>query len=47
MKCETLHPNNIVARIYSSLEKDRLTPVMNQCILKRDQDGYKRIVERI
>jgi hypothetical protein len=47
MKCETLHPNNIIARIYTSLEKERLIPVMNQCILKGDQDGYKRILERI
>jgi hypothetical protein len=47
MICETLHPNNIVARLYtnhySNEYKNNVVVLLNECIKKRDYATYKRI----
>ena len=51
MICETLDPDNIIAKLYLSNlgteYKDRIVYVMNECIKRRDVNALKRITERV
>ena len=50
MICETLHPKNIIAKLYSSMfyeNKIALIEELNGCILKNDSVGYSKVVKRI
>jgi len=46
--CETLHPNNIIAKLYRSKlnndYKDKLIVIMNDSIHKKDHETYKKMV---
>ena len=49
--CETLHPQNIIAKLYNSCMsesyKSKLTSLFNESILKNDHASYKKIVNRL
>jgi hypothetical protein len=49
--CETLHPNNIISKLYTTNfgkeYKNKLVVMMNDSILKNDDTTYKKIVGRI
>ena len=49
--CETLHPQNIIAKLYTSFMsesyKSKLTSLINESILKNDHAAYKKIVNRL
>jgi hypothetical protein len=49
--CETLHPNNIIAKLYkinySKEYINKLIITMNDCIIKNDPIAYKKITSRI
>ena len=49
--CETLHPQNIIAKLYNSCMsesyKSKLTSLINESILKNDYTAYKKIVNRL
>jgi hypothetical protein len=49
--CETLHPKNIVAKIYNSNfgeeYKNNIIVMMNECISKNDYSTYKKLVNHI
>jgi YVTN family beta-propeller protein len=49
--CETLHPDNIIAKLYTSNisdeYKNKLIVMMNDSILKKDFNSYKKIISRI
>jgi uncharacterized repeat protein (TIGR03803 family) len=51
MICETLHPNNIVAKLYtnhySNEYKNNVVVLLNECIEKRDYATYKRLTSGI
>jgi uncharacterized repeat protein (TIGR03803 family) len=51
MICETLHPNNIVAKLYtnhySNEYKNNVVVLLNECIKKRDYVTYKRLTSGI
>jgi hypothetical protein len=50
MICETLHPKNIIAKLYSSMfyeNKIMAIEELNKCILKNDSVGYSKVVKRI
>ena len=46
--CETLHPENVIAKLYQSnlseSYKNKLVAVMNNSLLERDIQAYKRII---
>jgi alpha-tubulin suppressor-like RCC1 family protein len=50
--CETLHPENIVAKLYTKKskytndEKDKIVVLLKECIKKKDYKTYNRIIER-
>ena len=51
--CETLHPDNIIAKLYtrkckySQEIKETIIALLNKCIEKNDYKTYKKIVKRI
>jgi uncharacterized repeat protein (TIGR03803 family) len=48
--CETLHPNNIIAKLYSDYEeeyKNKIIYIMNESINKNDKNSYIKIINRI
>ena len=49
--CETLHPNNIIAKLYTSnLDqeyKNKIIIVMNDCIIKNNYQSYKKIIKNL
>ena len=49
--CETLHPNNIIAKLYNSNYgeeyKNKIICIMNESINKNDKISYKKIVKHI
>ena len=49
--CETLHPENIIAKLYTSYisddYKNKITIAINDCIKKNDYDSYKKIERRL
>jgi hypothetical protein len=50
MICETLHPKNIIAKLYSSMfyeNKIMTIEELNVCILKNDHVGYSKVVKKI
>ena len=50
MVCETLHPKNIIAKLYSSMfyeNKIMAIEELNKCILKNDSVGYSKVVKKI
>jgi hypothetical protein len=50
MICETLHPKNIIAKVYSSMfyeNKIMAIEELNGCILKNDSVGYSKVVRKI
>jgi uncharacterized repeat protein (TIGR03803 family) len=51
MICETLHPKNLIAKLYtsdySSEYKNKIVVIMNDSVLKNDVASYKRIVDRV
>jgi hypothetical protein len=46
--CETLHPKNIIAKLYTTNidNKHLLVQEMNDCVLKNDYKGYIRTVKK-
>jgi hypothetical protein len=50
--CETLHPENIVAKLYTKKskytndERDKIVLLLKECIKKKDYKTYNRIIER-
>ena len=50
MMCETLHPDNFIAKLYTNSFTDNynndLIDIMNYSIVKRDYNTYKRIVNQ-
>jgi hypothetical protein len=50
MVCETLHPKNIIAKLYTSMfyeNKINAIEELNGCILANDRVGYSKVVKRI
>ena len=51
LQCETLHPQNIIAKLYTSCVsesyKSKLTSLINESIVKNDYTAYKKIVSRL
>jgi hypothetical protein len=49
--CETLHPNNIIAKLYNSNYgeeyKNKIIYIMNESINKNDKNSYTKIVKHI
>lgn len=49
--CETLHPDNIISKLctgnYEKEYKNNLIITMNDCMLKNDYAGYKKIASRV
>ena len=49
--CETLHPNNIIAKLYNSNYgedyKNKIICIMNESINKNDKNSYIKITKRI
>jgi len=49
--CETLHPENIIAKLYNSnfeeKYKNKLLNMMNESIIKNDVTSYKKIISRL
>ena len=50
--CETLHPNNIIAKLYTKKCKytnetrDKIVVLLTKCIQKKDYKTYNKIVQR-
>jgi len=51
LRCETLHPDNVIARLYtnnySAVERNTLIRDMNDSLQKRDLVKYKRILNKL
>jgi len=51
MVCETLHPKNIVAKLYNNNSdqdsKNKIIVLMNDCIKKNDYSEYKKVASRL
>jgi hypothetical protein len=51
LKCETLHPNNIIAKLYTNGYSDefrnKIIVLMNKSIVKNDVASYKSIVRNL
>jgi hypothetical protein len=49
LMCETLHPNNLIAKLYSYTGKKRtmLTKLLNHCILTNNPEQYAKVVRTI
>ena len=51
--CETLHPNNIIAKLYTRKcqytdeVRDKIQILLNDCIKKRDYNTYNKTILRI
>ena len=49
--CETLHPENMIAKLYKSnyskSYKDNVVFLMNESLIKKDLKAYKSIVGRL
>ena len=49
--CETLHPNNIIAKLYNSNYyeeyKNKIIYIMNESINKNDKNSYIKMMKRI
>jgi uncharacterized repeat protein (TIGR03803 family) len=49
--CETLHPNNIIAKLYNSNYdenyKNKIIYIMNESINKNDKNSYLKMIKRI
>jgi len=49
--CETLHPNNIIAKLYNSnygeKYKNKIIHMMNESINKNDKISYTKMIQRI
>jgi hypothetical protein len=49
--CETLHPENIISKLYTSYisedYKNKITIAINDCIKKNDYHSYKKIEQRL
>ena len=49
--CETLHPENVVAKLYSSnysvSYKNNVVILLNDTLIKKDFKSYKSIVDRL
>ena len=49
--CETLHPKNIIAKLYktrfSKKEKNTIIKTLNDSIKKKDLISYKRILSNL
>jgi hypothetical protein len=49
--CETLNPNNIIAKLYTSAYtqevKNKIINMLNECINSNDHNSYKRIINRL
>jgi hypothetical protein len=49
--CETLHPNNAIAKLYGTSLGDRyidkMVYMMNNCILEKNYPAYNKIVTRL
>jgi hypothetical protein len=49
--CETLHPHNIIAKLYRSnftdYHNDNVIVTMNYSLYKRDLPGYKKMINRL
>jgi hypothetical protein len=49
--CETLHPDNIIAKLYRSnftdYHNDNVIVTMNYSLYKRDLPGYKKMINRL
>ena len=49
--CETLHPSNVIAKLYSkkckytNYARDRIVVLLNKCIQKKDYKSYNKIVQ--
>ena len=48
--CETLHPDNVIAKLYmstfSEAYKQNMITIMNESLIKRDLHAYKTIINR-
>jgi len=48
--CETLHPNNIIAKLYNSnyeeKYKNKIIYIMNESINKNDKNSYIKMINR-
>jgi ornithine carbamoyltransferase len=50
--CETLHPNNIIAKLYTKKCKytdetrDKIVVLLTKCIQQKDYKTYNKIVQR-
>jgi len=51
LMCETLHPNNPIAKLYLNVTNDeyknKLVEVLNYSIINKDEERYKKIVSKI
>ena len=51
MECETLHPDNIIAKIYTSnmnhIHKNEVITIMNESLKNKDGETYKNVINRI
>ena len=51
LTCETLHPENVIAKLYNSniseTYKQNLIQVMNDALQTRDLHAYKSIISRL
>jgi ornithine carbamoyltransferase len=50
MVCETLHPKNIIAKLYTSMfyeNKIMAIEELNGCILENNRVGYSKAVKKI
>lgn len=51
MICETLHPNNVIAKLYSNNldenNKNNIIVIMNECINKNDYSTYKKTISQL
>jgi hypothetical protein len=49
--CETLHPKNLMAQLYTSVmsetDKNDMIVTMNDSIEQKDPDSYKKIVKQM
>jgi hypothetical protein len=49
--CETLHPDNIIAKLYTKNCKytdetrDKIVILLKECLKKKDYKGYNKIVQ--
>jgi hypothetical protein len=51
LTCETLHPANIIAKLYTNnytvTEKHQLIRQLNTALVERDLPGYKKIIQKL